>query len=90
MKNEDDLSPGLGLGITFIIIGCIIPWLFSNNFMLLISTLIVAIGIGGTGIEIAKLTQKNEFQYLSVGLAFILISIYFLTIINNSWGEPYS
>lgn len=55
--------------------------------MLFISTLIVAIGIAGIGIEITNLTHKNKFQYFSMGLSFILISVYFVTIVNNFLGR---
>ncbi|KMT62888.1 hypothetical protein [Paenilisteria newyorkensis] len=83
-NNKDSVFEGLALGVGFVVVGASLPFLFSfDSWLIIISTVSIAIGIMGFGIELEKLGKGYGTGDIFLGLAFLLLGSALLAIFPN-------
>ena len=86
MSKEDLGNTGLSLGLTFIVLGIIIQFVFLDyELALWIATFLIGFGIAGMGIEIEKTNSGKGFDSIGVGTLFFLPSFLSLFNFSNVW-----
>lgn len=86
MSKEDLGNTGLSLGLTIIVLGIIIQFVFLDyELALWIATFLIGFGIAGMGIEIEKTNSGKGFDSIGVGTLFFLPSFLSLFNFSNVW-----
>lgn len=86
MKENNLDKDGISVGLTLIVLGAIIQFVFLNyELALWIATLSIGIGIAAVGFEIEKTPHGKGFDSIGVGVLFILLSFLSLLKFSNVW-----
>lgn len=72
-KKESNLFDGIGLGVAFIVIGTLLPFLFFSKITIAISAILISLGIMGLGLELDNLFPYDSgYTNIFMGIGFIL------------------
>lgn len=86
MKENNLDKDGISVGLTFIVLGAIIQFVFLNyELALWIATLLIGIGIAAVGLGIEKTPHGKGFDSIGVGVLFILPSFLSILKFPNIW-----
>jgi len=82
-SDQESSANGIALVCVCLIMGSILPWVFTNKIVVFISIIIITFGIGGMGFEMEKLRSKIGYSDFFMGMGMLFWGASGLFLINS-------